>query len=102
MEKRRHLNAYRPGLSPNQDYWNFYEDCPEQEKISHVLRYNADPNKAYTDGRMEVIIQNIVEIGNNLRGYENIKWSQLLQYTHEIFDNDFKKEQIALKEKQAS
>merc|ERR1719181_339775 len=45
-KKRRHLNANRPDKS----IWNFKE---EGEPIPHVLRVDADPRKAYEDGRIE-------------------------------------------------
>jgi len=32
-----------------------------------------------------------MEIGNNLKGYEDVKWSQLLNYVFDIFVYDFKK-----------
>jgi len=70
--KRKFMNQLRP---PH--YWNFFEDGPEELKVKHVLRYNADPCSAYSDGRVEAIIQNIMEIGNNLKGYEDVKWNQL-------------------------
>ena len=44
-EKRKHLNANRP----DKRIWNFKE---EGEKIPHVLRVDADPTKAYEDGRI--------------------------------------------------
>ena len=45
--KRRYMNDFRP---PN--YWNFFEDGLGDNKVEHVLRYNADPNLAYSDGRI--------------------------------------------------
>jgi hypothetical protein len=84
--KRRHfMSQYRPP-----QYWNFKEDGPEDLKVKHVLRYNANPIECYSDGRVETVIQNIVEIGNNLRGYEEIKWNQMFKQVWEIFEKDYK------------
>ena len=74
-------------------YWNFFEDGPEDLRVKHVLRYNADPCSAYSDGRVEAILQNIMEIGNNLKGYEAEKWKLLMTHVNEIFDHDFKEMQ---------
>ena len=41
------MNQLRP---PH--YWNFFEDCPDEEKVSHVLRWDADPISCYKDGRV--------------------------------------------------
>ena len=30
-------------------YWNFFEDCKEEDRVEHVLRYNADPKKSYQE-----------------------------------------------------
>lgn len=54
VTKRNFMNQIRPP-----QYWNFFEDGKEEEKVQHVLRYDADPTKAYTDGRMNMILQNI-------------------------------------------
>lgn len=42
IKKRKFMNDLRPP-----GYWNFFEDCKEEEKVPHVLRYNADPRKSY-------------------------------------------------------
>ena len=75
------MNKFRPP-----QFWNFFEDgeC-EVNKVKHVLRYDADPFKAYSDGRISPIVQNIMEIGNNLKGYEEIKWKTLLNRSFDIF-----------------
>jgi len=64
-KKRKFMNTLRP---PH--YWNFFEDCKEDDKVPHILRYDADPSKCYKDGRVQVIIQLIEEIGMNLQNYE--------------------------------
>jgi hypothetical protein len=52
-QKRNFIVNYRP----HQDVkvWNFIEDN-EESKIPHVLRANADPNKAYIDGRVGLLL----------------------------------------------
>ena len=86
-KKRRFMHNIRP---PH--YWNFFEDGKEEEKVSHVLRYNADPAKCYDDGRVDDILNNIAEIGHNLRGYEEIKWKTLFKHIQGIFMHDYEKE----------
>ena len=50
-KKRKFMYSIRP---PN--YWNFFEDCKEEEKLQHVIRYNAKPQESYRDGRVEKIM----------------------------------------------
>ena len=50
-KKRKFLYQLRPPY-----YWNFFEDCKEEEKVSHLLRYNAKPAESYRDGRVEKIM----------------------------------------------
>jgi hypothetical protein len=42
--------------------------------VEHVLRYDADPTKCYEDGRVEKILENLDEIGLNLKNYEEVNW----------------------------
>jgi hypothetical protein len=86
MRKRRFMEIFRPHNS----FWNLFEDGPQTEKVEHVLRYNADPNASYQDGRVKKILENITEIGVNLRSYEKEKWDQLLEHTHQVFVYDYK------------
>ena len=72
-------------------YWNFFEDCKEEEKVPHVLRHNADPRKSYTDGRIENILENIELIGMNLSKHEPEKFKQLRKRTLAIFKDMFDK-----------
>jgi len=74
-KKRRFMNSIRP---PH--YWNFFEDGKDEEKVAHVLRHNADPAMCYEDGRVTDILENINEIGHNLRGYEEVKWKTLFKH----------------------
>lgn len=78
IRKRKFMDIYRPHAG----FWNLFEDGPEDEKVEHVLRYNADPTTAYKDGRVQKILDNITEIAVNLRSYEKEKWDQLLEHTH--------------------
>jgi hypothetical protein len=52
QKKRKALEEIRP----HDKFWNFFEDCRNEEKVPHLLRYNADPKKAYIDGRIEHIL----------------------------------------------
>jgi len=91
IKKRKYMNSYRPP-----DYWNFFEDCKEEEKVSHVLRFNAKPSQCYKDGRIESILQNIEEIGMNLSKHEPEKFQQLRKRTLAIFKDLYDKEMAEL------
>ena len=84
-KKRRFMSTLIPPY-----YWNFFEDVPEENKIPHVLRYDADPAKCYQDGRVEKIMSGIDEIGMNLCKYEEKKWEMLRKWTLEIFAHEYK------------
>ena len=66
-------------------FWNFFDDAPEHEKVKHMLRYDADPKKCYEDGRIEKILENIEQIGMNLRSYEDKKWTRIRKQTYDVF-----------------
>ena len=51
IKKRKFLYQLRPPY-----YWNFFEDCRDELKVKHVLRYNANPEKCYDDGRVQIIM----------------------------------------------
>lgn len=70
--------------------WNFFESCPEDEKTKHVLRFNAKPEAAYCDGRVEAIMQNLEEIAMNLMGHNEPLWSSLQKHTLQVFDHEAK------------
>jgi hypothetical protein len=73
------------GLRPP-NYWNFFEDSPEGTKVKHVLRSAADPKAAYSDGRIEKILDSIEKIGKHLSSHEDVKWTQLTKYSLTIFE----------------
>ena len=75
-KKRKFMDTVRP---PN--YWNFFEDGDESKRVKHVLRAAADPKKAYSDGRIEKIMDNIEMIGKNLSSHEEVRWRTLMKYT---------------------
>lgn len=64
------MNQFRP----ENKYWNFIQDGPQEDLVEHVLRYDADPTKCYEDGRVEKILENLDEIGLNLKNYEEVNW----------------------------
>lgn len=94
-KKRAFMNQFRP----EHKYWNFIEDCPDDQKVEHVLRYDANPVACYSDGRVEVILQNLLEIGMNLKNHEDTKWKLLRTRTMEIFVSQNKQEAEEEKEK---
>lgn len=61
ITKRKFMNDIRPP-----SYWNFIEDGEPEERVQHVLRYNAKPTDAYEDGRCQIILTAIEEIGMSL------------------------------------
>jgi hypothetical protein len=89
-KKRRFMNSIRP---PN--YWNFFEDGAQTLKVKHVLRHNADPRRAYSDGRIEKILENLYAIGRDLTHYADMSYNRLAKETFSIFEAEFK----AFKEK---
>lgn len=58
-----------------------------------MIRYDANPCAAYSDERIEPILKNIEAIGLNLKGYEDIKWKQMMDHSFDIFQHDYKKRQ---------
>lgn len=80
-KKRKFMNQFRP----ENKYWNFIQDGSKEDYVEHVLRYNADPTKCYQDGRIERILENIEDIGRNLKSHEEAKWKLLQKHTLEIF-----------------
>ena len=83
-KKRKFMNQIRP---PH--YWNFFEDGPKQDRVSHILRHNAKPQECYTDQRIEGIMTAIEEIGMNLMRYEEAKWNTLKKHSLEIFTHEY-------------
>lgn len=75
--------------------WNFFQDASD-EKIPHVLRAAACPQKCYADGRIEEIQEAINLIGYDLLKCEEDKWKILVKHTMEVFRNLNKKYQEAL------
>ena len=90
-KKRSFLNGYRPP-----DYWNFFEDCKEEDKIEHVLRFNAKPIDSYKDGRIGTILKDLEEISMNLSKHEPEKFQQLRKRTLAIFKDLYDKQNEAL------
>ena len=58
--KRKILNANRP----DKKIWNYVE---EGDHIPHVLRVDADPRKAYEDGRIQEILLIIEKLAEHLK-----------------------------------
>jgi len=63
-ERRNFLNSLmRPPLA-----WNFFED-DDTVKTPHVLRSDAQPNQCYIDGRIDVVMQDIAQCGDELKTF---------------------------------
>ena len=92
IKKRKYMDVYRP----HSGHWNLFEDGYEKEKVEHVLRANANPSTSYEDNRVQMILENITEIGANLRTYETEKWNALLHHVYQIFEFDYKNFRIKL------
>lgn len=70
--------------------WNFFDD--HEEKIEHVLRPDAQPQKCYIDGRVESIMEDLYQLGHHLTMYNDVNWATLRKFTIEIFKAEAKKE----------
>lgn len=57
--KRQYLNDHRPPVC-----WNFFEDGAQ--KVKHILRFDANPYKCYSDGRVEKVMTSIYDMGEHL------------------------------------
>jgi hypothetical protein len=72
--------------------WNFFlkddEGNVEEEKIPHVLRAEAEPQKCYIDGRVESVLEDINSLGFHLTRHEDIRWKTLREFTLEIFRHE--------------
>ena len=79
------MNSIRPPY-----YWNFFEDGAQSLKVKHVLRFNADPQKAYCDGRIEKILENLYIIGRDLTHYVDVSWNRLSKETYAVFEAEFR------------
>lgn len=71
----------RPFL-PDQNIWNFVE---EEDPTPHVLRVDADPTKAYVDGRIEELLNIIEKLAMHLKTQQKETWDQLIKYEVAIF-----------------
>jgi hypothetical protein len=63
--------------------WNFFEDS--EEKIEHVIRYDAKPTACYQDGRIQKIMENVQEIAMDLKTYREDIWKVLQRNTLDVF-----------------
>ena len=77
-DKRKILNANRP----DRGIWNFKE---EGDPTPHVLRVDADPRKAYEDGRIEEILETIEKLSEHLKTEQEPSWERLIQSVVDIF-----------------
>ena len=89
-EKRKFMNDLRPGR-----IWNFFQD-PEDEKVDHVMRHDANPDACYIDGRVKEILNNIDEMAMNLANHEPVVWEMILKNTHAVFKSMYDKHHDAL------
>lgn len=87
------MNDIRPPM-----YWNFAEEDQDVNKVKHVLRANAKPNECYEDGRVQLILTAIEEIGMSLQRYEESKWQTLRNRTLDIFKHENAEHKKALEE----
>ena len=98
-KKRTFMNNYmKPPYC-----WNFFlkddEGHDEEQKIPHVLRAEAEPQKCYIDGRVESVLDDINALGFHLTRHEDLRWKTLRNFTIEIFKNEAKNEHAQPEEK---
>ena len=94
-DKRKFITPLRPHCR----IWNFIEDN-EESKVPHVLRADADPSKAYIDGRIGDLMNVIEGIDAHLRIHQAEAWHHLNSMTLAIFnaqEDDIKKKMESYK-----
>lgn len=81
-KKRAFINYMKPPYC-----WNFFlkDDDEEEQKVPHVLRAEAEPQKCYIDGRVESVLEDINSLGFHLTRHEDLRWKTLRNFTIEIF-----------------
>jgi hypothetical protein len=60
---------------PDKGIWNYKI---EGEPIPHVLRVDADPRKAYGDGRIQDILETIEKLAEHLKTEQEPSWERLI------------------------
>lgn len=94
-KKRAFLNNY---MKPP-DCWNFFlkddDGIEEEQKMPHVLRADAEPQKCYIDGRVESVLDDINALGFHLTRHEELRWKTLRNFSVEIFKQEILKEHKA-------
>lgn len=87
MEAKRKFLA---NLRPSDKIWNFFEDCDDDDKVKHVLRWNAKPEASYCDNRVQDIMENIEVLAENLKTWNEPVWNSLMRNTLVIFKHEHK------------
>ena len=88
-QKRRFMTPLRP----HEHIWNFqYDD--EAHRPKHILRPNADPRKAYIDGRVERFMALIDQMAESLKTHNEERWNTINNYTIKIFVDEEKLEAL--------
>ena len=82
-QKRKFLNEIRPPY-----YWNFFEDVHPDQRVEHVLRYNANPKESYKDKRVDQILLAIEELAMGLTKFEEGTWKRLTDAAIKIFKDE--------------
>jgi len=72
-------------LRPHKKIWNFIQGDKDEEKVAHVLRADADPCRAYIDGRIQDLLVVIEGMGAHLRMHQDAEWNHLNIMTQAIF-----------------
>lgn len=90
MEAKRKILAQ---LRPSDKIWNFFEDCDEEDRVKHVMQYNAKPEASYCDGRIQSIMENIELLAANLKDFNEPVWTSLMRNTVVIFKAEMKEHQ---------
>lgn len=64
------------------ELWNFPRVVEEQHKFRSI----ADPKKCYVDGRIEVMDEKLMKIGNYLKSYNQNDWNELVRRVIDFYD----------------
>lgn len=85
------LNMYRP----DKRIWNFFLEKESPYFHEHKYRIDANPFGIYEDGRVEALWEDVKILDEQLKTSNEPHWNALINYSYEIIQDDFKKEEQA-------
>ena len=70
---------------PHKKVWNFIQEQDSENFVPHVLRADADPHKAYEDGRINDLFELIQFLAIHIRTFTEQRWKFINTATLDIF-----------------